>query len=127
MVTKKIMLGVAAIATATALVFGTSSFDKKPKNEIKTTKLTPVTFNYTPTSPGDFSYDAVTTNSNWSQGTASCSAGSDRACSIQVDPSHIDANGKLKSDVVIDAAEGSDPGDYYVSGGTNLSSIQNKN
>ncbi|MBZ4190564.1 hypothetical protein [Niabella beijingensis] len=38
MVTKKIMLGVAAIATATALVFGASSFDKKPAEKKQTEK-----------------------------------------------------------------------------------------
>ncbi|MGJ7030943.1 hypothetical protein [Niabella hirudinis] len=114
------------VAIAALGIAITSVAFSAPGKKAEATKLVPVTFNYTPPSPGDFSHDAVVDRNNWSQGTASCPTGSDKACTLQVEPSHIDTNGKLKSDVTITAAEGSEADNYYVSGGTNLSSIQNK-
>ncbi len=87
-----------------------------------------VIFTYTPPSPGDYSQSSVQNKDNWEPGTETCSEDDIRACSLEVNSANTTSGGtKLGSSVSITATEGTLPGNYYVSGGANLLSIQNKN
>ena len=89
--------------------------------------FTMVTFTYTPPTSGDYSQPSVQDKDNWDPAPTSCQTGSQRACTLEVNSTHTTGGGtELSSDVSITAAEGSLPGKYYVSGGTNISSFQNK-
>lgn len=67
MVTKKIMLGVAAIAAATALIFGASSFDKEPIVKIDAPKQAVFANTYFKYTGPDESAANLKSSSNWSE------------------------------------------------------------
>jgi hypothetical protein len=89
--------------------------------------LNMVTFEYNPPGGTDYSQSSVENKSNWTVGAPSCSGDDDKACTLEVLSTETTNNGtQLGSGVSITASLGGDAGDYYVSGGTNISSFDNK-
>lgn len=124
MVTKKIMLGVAAIATATALVFGASSFDKKPAQDSSIpggkVLFSTLTFKY---QPSTYTEPQVESQSNWElvdPADACTQESNDAACSFSINvPTGNESlylNGNQPSSrVIIEATQNSSTSNHYVS------------
>ena len=115
---KRYLTGIAAVIIA----IGAVAFTQPAKN------LNLVTFQYNPPNGTDYGQTSVETNSNWSVGSPSCSGDDNKACTLQVLSTETTSMGtELGSGVIITASLGGVSGDYYVSCGTNISNVQNKN
>lgn len=99
---------------------------KAPVKKAEKNKFALVTFHYNAPATNPYSYNNVTNRSLWSQGTATCASGSDKACTLQVNSDQVNGSGGLATSVVIDAVQGTEAGNYRVSGGANISSFVNK-
>jgi len=114
---KRYVSGIAALIIAISAV----AFTLPAQN------LNNVTFEYNPPGGTDYSQLSVENTSNWSVGAPSCSDDDDKACTLQVLSTETTNNAtELGSGVSITATLGTDPGDYYVSGGSNIFNIHNK-
>ena len=112
---------VAAIVAISAVAFTAPKEHSTSKS-----KLIPVPFVYNPPTAGDYSHPSVTNKTRWSQGSLSCDGDDDKACQFSAESTQLNMDGTLGTNVTIEAEEGNDSGDYYVSGGDFLSSIVNR-
>jgi len=114
---KRYLTGILAVIIAISAV----AFTRPAKN------LDMVTFIYNPPTTGDYSQPSVQNKANWSAGTASCSGDLSKACSLQVPDNETTSGGtQLASGVTITATKDPHSANYYVSGGTFVSNIVNK-